>query len=331
MTLLQCLAEEVGGGSRAWSDLLIVMNKGLIHPTWPLGADQVSSRGFNVVLLGPRHLPSHVLKVRPISNAAFDKEAKIHSLLCKHPSSKMLVPSAKVFLCGPMRVLASKFVRGESLASLIRKRRLGDGWSGPIGDALAASFSFWKALGTLFGRPEGGVMSATLEKISDDLATLRKGGLSQRTFQIFNEHLESIWLPSRPQHGDLWSNNLLRMRDGWCILDFEDCGEIDLPLFDVFQLIRSSLQAFDGRGPGSWLEQWARLNPPSGVLNRSVRRHAEGLSREQIEAALMAYLVSVTARMVRRGLPMDITAAGFREIEMAPELSRRFLVSIPFT
>jgi aminoglycoside phosphotransferase (APT) family kinase protein len=53
-------------------------------------------------------------------------------------------------------------------------------------------------------------------------------------------------LPTIPQHGDLFSGNLLLHHDKWRILDWETYGLIDLPLYDLLTFFLSVLLA---RGP----------------------------------------------------------------------------------
>lgn len=53
-------------------------------------------------------------------------------------------------------------------------------------------------------------------------------------------------LPKQPQHGDLWSGNIaLAPGRGCVVFDWEDYGKCELPGFDLYSLIVTSLGDFD--------------------------------------------------------------------------------------
>jgi hypothetical protein len=59
-------------------------------------------------------------------------------------------------------------------------------------------------------------------------------------------------LPSIPQHGDLFSSNILSNRERWWVLDWESFGIIDLPFYDLFTLLFSLLRTGAEYTPEQW-------------------------------------------------------------------------------
>ncbi|MFH1765282.1 MAG: phosphotransferase [Gemmatimonadota bacterium] len=327
-SLLGQLDEELGGGPRSWTDLIVVRNVGPVLSARPLSGDGVSTRGFNAILLSPRGTPSHYLKVRSAGNEAFLREATVHTALGRHPDARSMVTRARTFLHGPMRILASEFLHGDRMDVVLAKGKGKGVWSETVGKVIAASQPFWGALGQVLEKsgeiPAG---SATLGEATREFATLRESGLSDGTVRTLSDRLREVWLPPVPQHGDFWPRNLFRVGEGWRILDFETCGSVDLPLFDIFHLIRGSVYAAGGGGAGTWLESWAAVGREADALRESVKPHADGLDQDQIEAALVGYLTLFSARLIRRGNPRNRTAPWIWELERLPEILGKPLVS----
>lgn len=67
-------------------------------------------------------------------------------------------------------------------------------------------------------------------------------------------------LPSIPQHGDLYLDNILSDRGRWHIVDWESFGVIDIPFYDLFTLLISRLTV-DGDTPGRWERSLVREVP----------------------------------------------------------------------
>lgn len=61
-------------------------------------------------------------------------------------------------------------------------------------------------------------------------------------------------LPTIPQHGDLFLNNMLSHAGRWYILDWETFGKVDLPFYDVVTLVFSWLRT-GGATPSEWNQE----------------------------------------------------------------------------
>jgi hypothetical protein len=76
-----------------------------------------------------------------------------------------------------------------------------------------------------------------------------KAGCSRIAAGLSPEWLDS--LPVIPQHGDLYSGNILSHRDRYYIVDWENFGAVDLPFYDPLILLYSLLRD-TGKTPELW-------------------------------------------------------------------------------
>jgi aminoglycoside phosphotransferase (APT) family kinase protein len=76
-----------------------------------------------------------------------------------------------------------------------------------------------------------------------------KAGCSRIAAAISEHWVNS--LPVIPQHGDLYSGNLLLHRSRFSIVDWESFGAVDLPFYDLLILFYSLLRD-SGKTPASW-------------------------------------------------------------------------------
>lgn len=86
----------------------------------------------------------------------------------------------------------------------------------------------------------------TLGQIAKD--EVSKSGLNDSDRQVIWEYFEQlppidISLPRIVQHGDLTLDNILMSKNGWCVIDYDDVGNTDIPGFDLFCLFRRFSQA----------------------------------------------------------------------------------------
>jgi len=321
-TLLARINAELGGEPRTWSDLTIVRNVGPLVSSTPLDGDIISNRGFNALLAVPRDGPKHFLKVRPARHEPFRREAEATTRLSQHPATNALVPHARTFIAGSARVLAEAFVNGTALDVVIRARRQ-KAWHMLAVEALRLAPPLWDAIAEV-AAPVADTFVGQ-DGVLSDLALLELLGLDATASSQLARHFCAVQLPAWPQHGDFWPRNVLVVAGGWKVLDFEACGEIVLPLYDVFHMIRGCSEAASG-GAGNWLELWAEAGMAARPLSASVRRLSRGLETTAMEAALVAYLVEFAARLHRRGISRERTAGRLQELRALPGLLERGVV-----
>jgi Phosphotransferase enzyme family len=312
--LLEGIDSRLGGGPRSWDDVIIVRNVGPIQTRAPLPGDNISNRGFNAILLTPERGTTHFLKVRPATHDRFEREAALTVALAARSTTAVLMARSRAFREGSASVLAQEFVPGTALDVLIRAGR-GDPWHVLAREVIEAAQPLWPALCAESGmQTQCRVDSATL---TADIALLRTLGLDATTEQKLAALISGRALPVSPQHGDFWPRNVLRVDGGWRILDFENAGDVVLPLYDVFHMIRGCGEAAR-RGQGDWLELWSKAGRSARPLGESLRRSAGNLDARGVEAAMVAYMVDFTARLHRRGNALERTAVRLRELAALP-------------
>ena len=314
IALLPRIDAELGGGPRTWSEVVIIKNVGPLVTADPLEGDIISNRGFNAYLFASGGGPSHFLKIRPARHEDFRREAAITTRLSAHPGARGLVPKSTTFVAGPVRVLAGEFVEGTALDVLIRTPPSRP-WPDLAAEVLEAASSMWDAISdaTDHDTPR----AADPKSLLADLELLETLGLDSAASCALARRITAVELSGRPQHGDFWPRNVLRVGDGWRVLDFETCGEVDLPLYDVFHMVRGCAEAAPA-GPPNWIERWAAAEAAGGPLVEAVHRSARGMTLPAIEAALTAYMVEFAARLHRRGVSRERTAGRIRELNALP-------------
>jgi glutathione S-transferase len=187
---------------------------------------------------------------------------------------------------------------------------------------------FWPALGRIQHREELRALdvlpdtgkSRTMVQVRGELVRLTEAGLSCSTAEYLEERLGERDVSSVPQHGDFWPRNLVRSGDGWRILDLETCGSIDLPLYDVFHLLRGSVWDAGGKGTGVWLEWWSACQHRLPALRHLVAAQLRDDDSMGGEIALAAYAASFPLRLLRRGISLERVRPWVRELEELPAI-----------
>lgn len=323
--LLRRINAELGGQHRGWSDVLLLKNVGPIACAQGLEGDAISNRGFNGCLLNHSHAPTHFLKVRPAAYEDFRREVDMAVHLCRSTVSRSLVPPAMSFVESSARVLVEEFVRGPLLETVIR-RGAARRWPGLAAEVLVALRPLWQAIDQ--GLPAATPRAIDTNGLLEDLYLLESLGLHVEASRYLADRIARSRLHAIPQHGDFWPRNVIRGAAGWCVVDFETCGAVAVPLYDVFHLIRGCIEAV-GEGRGDWLARWTSAGRIADALTRVVLDFAHGMDAEQIEAALAAYSVDFGARLHRRGVGRQQVAKRIRELELtADALRRKTLVAL---
>lgn len=317
-TLLSGIDTALGGGPRSWSDVVVVRNVGPLQTEAPLPGDVISNRGFNAVLCAAGGRPEHFLKLRPIGHRLFEREAAVTELLGNRPATGSLVPPAQTFTTGPARVLAQRFVAGRSLDLLIRKSQRRH-WQPTAAQVLHVCAPLWEGIAdaaTALGFAPS-VQRVDTAALLEDLDQLASQGVAAAAIGSLRARLAPAQLAPVPQHGDFWPRNLLVVGDGWRVLDFECCGDVMLPLYDVLHFLRGCAESASGGQIGS-SEPWLDAIAQSDVLREQFRCATRGMTKDAVEAALIAYLVDFAARLHRRGIAQERIEGRRRELEKLP-------------
>jgi phosphotransferase family enzyme len=130
-------------------------------------------------------------------------------------------------------------------------------------------------------------------------------GLAQHRLEVLAAALAAGGeVISELQHGDLWPPNVLVNGASWYVLDLELFGRVRVPLYDLLHMLHvcSDVRRPEAAGHRPWVE--LLLADPAEAGARQLIRHSaqrRGLSPASTFAALVYYLVDVTARIRARG------------------------------
>jgi hypothetical protein len=218
-----------------------------------------------------------------------------------------------------MRILAMEWVDGDRFDTILRAPGRGVAWKDQVGGLLEDSRDLWTAFDEVLGGESDSGSGELRQTWESAFSTLTKIGLDERTADSLTGRVSQLTLPSVPQHGDLWPRNIMRGENRWWFMDFETCGEVSFPLYDVFHLLRGAARFAPGRGRRSWLRRLAEDEAHLPSLQRSLRGQAQGLTSKQVEGALICYLADFSCRLHKRGISPKKIAPWLKGLAALPE------------
>jgi hypothetical protein len=313
----------------SWSRFVMVYNVSRI----PRGGSRngprrhgvgVAHRGFNLILLDESGDPSHYVKCRPAGDPRVQRETRVMAALHAHPALGDIVPDALYRTNERLAVHVCPYVEGENLESDVASYSA-RAWQQAASEILLAADLI--AEHAPAACPADVEVPATpmnlLTATAADLQRVVQLGLSPEDADAISLAL-SVARPTaaHPQHGDMWPANIVKTRRGWQILDFEDYGLIQVPLFDAIHFARSAPMP---RGGATWFDAMSGPDTEWTTATRSVLRAAaqrRGLERDVVTGALVYYLVSMTARLHDRDNPRPVWAGLLSEVQSLAALLR---------
>lgn len=319
-SLLAAIDARLGDGPRQWTDLTVVRNVGPLATRAPLAGDCISNRGCNALLArgGTSTGYTHFVKLRPAFDAGFERECAVTVHLARQPSVAALMPPSTTFVADGVRILLQRYCAGVSLERLILDAP--GRWASYTARALKTAQPLLEQIAASAASVPAGPLRDALRRSTADLV---HAGLSAEAAARIDARLAALPERACGQHGDFWPRNILLGGDvagqssrTW-VIDFENCGVIDLPLYDVFHLIRSAAEIAGG-WHGDWLQRWATAaaaDELAEMVNAAAQRWLPDRSPQAVEAALLACLVDVAARLYRRGVALERLAGRLAELE----------------
>lgn len=308
--------------SDAWRRVLVVNNLGAVPGDQTCG-DIVANRGFNFVVLDEHGRPAFFCKCRPRS-AAYEGPSSLAARLSRVPELADIVPRTWSVHTDIMDMEVSRYLRGDLL-----ERRVAAMGTPALGaaftDILAAAATISSHAARLEpclldGAPDVALIDAAewiLEALVD------AGVESPRISTLARALTVAGRIPRALQHGDLWPRNALLAAGHWHILDFEQYGRVQIPLYDVLHLVMTSWHARRGprRGRSTWLGDLTRANAESDVYRAALRRSGQQAALTPLQAggALVYYFADIAARMCRRGVSASYTAPYLLEVRRLAE------------
>ena len=231
----------------------MVRNLGRIPPLETPGAEYHAQRGFDIILFdGSR--PVRYCKVRPEQNEELAVENRVLTLLSGRDDTRSSIPASGGVLVDGVRVQVSEFFHGTSLLEILDGAEP-DAWSKQVGEVLQLSERLNAAAAIEMGLQASELSLA--ERVEEWMDGATEVGLGSEEVELISQTLGPVRLNSVAQHGDMWGANVLLRDEGWLVFDYELFGQVDVPLYDSFHLIRTSMpqtgvpwvEAMTGEGP----------------------------------------------------------------------------------
>ena len=301
--ILRLLIEAGANGDVEWCDVVMLYNYAPVPPPYARASIPAWNRGFNLTVLSHGQ-PAFFAKCRPAGEPILQRATAIRSCLASDQSAGLAVPAARVASSERISVQVSRFLRGPHYGHVVRRqptRTYVESLRSVLaGNATLSRRAQRECLGAWSSSATIGVAESASASLADvaALAMLDSGERKALDTAVMN----AGEVPSRPQHGDFWWQNLL-VADGrvW-VIDFDSYGEVRVPLFDDVTLILGTL----GLRAGGAVAGLARLvsGEAEGRECRGLlaeRADAEGLTASQVDGTLIYFLAHMASSVHRRG------------------------------
>ena len=275
-----------------WNQVLVLRNLGYAYGSVDIrGAP--AARGMHLILLAPDGSPSKYVKCRPVGGAG-EHEAAVLKALAEDPVTSSSVPSSSCRVVEGAHFLAMEIIDGLRLDHYL-KGRSGALAEEMIGRILDVTGSFQEVMDETSTVPSGDVdLNDPWPALGSAIPTLLEAGFSTDQLERLEALLQDAGpMPRQSQHGDLAPINIILRGSGIVVLDFDLYGEVSMPLFDAWHLVRLSTRfGSQGDHPLWWEGRTARLVHERG--------RQLGLDPSQIRGTLAWYLAMMQHILMRR-------------------------------
>jgi hypothetical protein len=311
----------------AWSRIVLLQNFGDVPPPRRLRNTYLGNRGFNFLLLGPRGVPTHFCKCRPTSDMALRHEVAVLATLSRDPELSTAVPKTWGARSGRFQLLISAYVPGKSFARTVARLPTGR-WAAAMTEILSVTHRVARKAAEMLPQlsgPRGRL--GLFEAARGSLAHLASMGFGRRSVQALKDALCAGGCPHGfPQHGDLWPNNVVESGRSWWLLDFEMFGQVQVPLYDAWHLVRTCSDQRCARRASStgsvWIDRLIADGDEAVACRRTIalvaRQHA--LAPGEVIGTLVYYLIDIATRFHKRGGPQWYWEPHAREVQRLAEV-----------
>jgi hypothetical protein len=317
------LVEFPGSAGRAfnWDDMIVMDNVSRVPSPIAAEGDFLWNRGFKVLLLNSDGAPAYICKCRPSSDQFLAHETEIRTKLSKEPSLHRVIPWTRGVKVDQIQLQLSRYVEGKLYQDLVVRLSM-DEWVASVKSVLDASFLACSAYERLERPTLHGQRLNPWAAAEPFIGDLRSAGMRPDLLKTVEDFLRNA-SPFRPmvQHGDLWPRNVIYDGANWWLLDFEYIGDTLIPMYDVYQLLRTCvllrLSGGGARREPNWFDSMTRGDALAVAVRDLIRHAAErlGVDGEQAMVRLVNYLVEVTARLLRRRVPLVFRQSFVLEVE----------------
>lgn len=319
-----------------WQRVVIVHNRGAIPRPARYDRDK-EWHGFHLLIMDRRGTPTHLAKCRSADDPPLQRECLVLGTLGMDPVLQRIIPYNRSANSEVFRLQLSRWLPGATLERMAPRMAAGV-WSAAVQSILDKASLVSDRAAALLPELLGPQPTITvMAEAADDIATLRREGVALGTLDPITAALaDAPPLPRQLQHGDLWPGNIIGWDGDWWLLDFEVFGRVQVPLHDVFHLIRAnpSRDAQTTRalsaGPGGHRPGWSE--PSRALLGGFAARL--NLSPAAVGGAYLYYLVEFTARLHAQRAPYGFRAPYLDELRLVAAdletgLSLEALVPLP--
>lgn len=299
LDLLRQAGAETGGG---WRDVLLLENYAPV-PTLPRHTEPRWQRGFNLAILVGR-TPAYFVKCRPAHDPVLQRAAATRSALAGHRPGGVSVADARFASSNRISVEVTAFLRGPTFGMESRRAEL-TSLQRRIASLLASHAGLARIARRECAWLRPPADSMTLEAASvANVAYLQEHGIVEHeaAAALLAALSRSGTVTPLPQHGDLWSQNLLVVHGDVWLIDFEEYGDVQVPLFDDLTLVLATIARRSGGGREG-LRRFLSADAEGRAWRRLVRDRAaaERIEPEQLDGILVFYLTQMAAQIHRRG------------------------------
>ncbi|HYK81716.1 MAG TPA: hypothetical protein VEU55_01105 [Gemmatimonadales bacterium] len=325
----------------AWSGVILLKNWGGVPAVRRPAATYLAERGFNLLLLGPRGVPTHFCKCRPDSNIPLRREVAVLTTLCRDPELSGIVPETWGVRGARVQLLISAYLPGTPLDRTVARLSPAQ-WADTTSEILTLVHRIGqRAAATLPEVTGAGAVLGLQPAARGALARLATLGLGRGSLIPLEEALRTAGtVPAFPQHGDLWPSNVVRSGGSWRLLDFEEFATVAVPLYDAWHLVRTCSDLRRGGGdkgtPRLWMDRLLAGDVEAEAcwrpLGLAARRHA--LSAPQVVGTLGYYLIHATTQFHARGGPRSYWESHALELQRLSDIlgsrrgSERFVTAL---
>jgi hypothetical protein len=303
-----------------WQRVIMMDNRVLLPAKRLEEGDLMKLHGFNALILDRNGVPTHFCKCRPPTKD-WIRQTEFCTRMSMEPALRHVLPPARAVGSTDLHMAISAYVPGRAFEPRVPWMR-----TGKLEVAIQEILRLMEtiALHGVIVDPEvfGGQTHIDLAaEAAWAFDTIPSSLFASGHAAVLRDAILAAGRMRRMlQHGDLWPRNILRYDGHWWLLDFDTFGQIQVPLYDVFHMVRSCWVLRQGRGVTRWTLGRARAQNPSPSWVQDLRssstmemgqttlawaRNRQGLTNVEAIGALAFYLIDTVARMCRRQHPMQ--------------------------
>ena len=318
------LATEV----KDWCNLILLHNGARIPPLLPFRGDFVWNWGFNLLIVGGDGTPTHFAKCRASAPGVISA-TRLRLLLSRDPLCADVVPMTWAAEHGGLHIEISRYLPGRMYDAIVPQ--LSDNaWRESMRQIVEATDRVSRRVPAALerdGRTQDARFDFSIES-TRALSRLEEVGFSKADTAFLASLFEAGGTAERrPQHGDLWSRNIVRFDEHWWLLDFDLFGQVQAPLYDACHLVSTST---DQRASNlrltrkPWLGRLREGDPLAKPGLDVIRWLAlrERLAPAAFVAAFLFYLVDSATRLYGRGTDRGYWEPAMEAVRLALDCER---------